>query len=83
MVSLHLLEGSEEDGRGEERCAHITDLVETYGRMSETGKSDEDDGQDHDDDDEDEDDGNGEAEKRGVGWVASKGGVVCYGCGWW
>ncbi|CAM9621337.1 unnamed protein product [Scytosiphon promiscuus] len=57
MVSLHLLEGSEEDGRGEERCEHITDLVETYGRMSGNGKgSGEDDEDDEDDDEEDRND---------------------------
>ncbi len=56
MVSLHLLEGSKEDGRGEERCRHITDLVETYGRMSMSGSGtggDEDDDEEEEDDDED------------------------------
>lgn len=53
MVSLHFLEGSEDDGRRQERCQHITDLVETYGRMSGTVTGE-------DGDDEDSDDENGE-----------------------
>lgn len=58
MVSLHLLEGSDEDGRGEERCQHITDLVETYGRMAgDGGKGSE---EEDADDDEDDEDRNGE-----------------------
>lgn len=47
MVSLHLMDGSREDGRGEERCQHILDIVETYGRMSGT-KMDQGDGNDED-----------------------------------
>lgn len=57
MVSLHLLDGSSDDGRGEERCQHILDLVETYGRMSGSGTGDE---QEDGDDDEDEDSDDGE-----------------------
>lgn len=53
MVSLHLLEGSKGDSRGGERCQHISDLVETYGRISGTGD---------DDDDDDDEDGTGERE---------------------
>ncbi|CAM9680248.1 unnamed protein product [Laminaria digitata] len=51
MVSLHLLDGSKGDNRGGERCQHILDLVETYGRISGTGAGDDDD----DDEEEDED----------------------------
>eukprot|EP00903_Cladosiphon_okamuranus_P021832 g20075.t1 len=58
MVSLHLLEGSKEDDRGEERCQHITDLVETYGRMSGSGTGGDDEADD-DDDEEEEDDEDG------------------------
>lgn len=57
MVSLHLLDGSSDDGRGEERCQHILDLVETYGRMSGSGTGDEQEDADDDEDDEDSDDG--------------------------
>lgn len=53
MVSLHLLDGSMDDCRGEERCQHILDLVETYGRMSGSAE-----GQDSDDE-EDEDTSDG------------------------
>ncbi|CAM9169353.1 unnamed protein product [Ectocarpus sp. 12 AP-2014] len=53
MVSLHMLEGSNEGARGREmeRSQHITDLVETYGRMSGSAK----DVEDGDDDEEEED----------------------------
>ena len=57
MVSLHLLEGSKGDSRGGERCQHILDLVETYGRISGTGT-----GGDDDDDDDDDEDSAGERE---------------------
>lgn len=53
MVSLHLLEGSKGDDRGDERCQHIMDIVETYGRMSGPGQ----DGEEEQDDDDDEHDG--------------------------
>lgn len=56
MVALHLLDGSREEGRGEERCQHILDIVETYARISGTGKG----GDGDDDDDSDDDDGDGE-----------------------
>ncbi|CAM9220010.1 unnamed protein product, partial [Sphacelaria rigidula] len=56
MVALHLLDGSREEGRGEERCQHILDIVETYARISGTGKGGDGDGGD-DDDDSDDDDG--------------------------
>lgn len=57
MVSLHMLEGSQEGARGAERHGHITDLVETYGRMSGSIEGEED-----DDDDEEEGDRDGEGE---------------------
>lgn len=60
MVSLHLLEGSKEDGRGEERCQHITDLVETYGRMSGSGKNAEEEQEEDDEEEDDDDDKSGE-----------------------
>ena len=56
MVSLHLLEGSKGDSRGGERCQHIFDLVETYGRISGTGAGGD------DDDEDEEEDGTGESE---------------------
>lgn len=42
VVTLHLLDGWEQDGRSEERCRHVLDIVETYGRMC-GGKSGDDD----------------------------------------
>ena len=48
MVSLHFLEGSKGDDRGQERCQHIFDLVETYGRMSGSGDGGENDEKDED-----------------------------------
>lgn len=57
MVALHLLDGSSGEDRGEERCQHVLDIVETYGRMSATkGKG----GGDATDDNQDDDDGDGE-----------------------
>lgn len=55
MVSLHLLDGSKGDSRGGERCQHIFDLVETYGRISGKGEGGDDMGDDDDDDEEDKD----------------------------
>lgn len=48
MVSLHFLEGSKGGDRGQERCQHIYDLVETYGRMSGSGDRGESDEKDED-----------------------------------
>lgn len=50
MVSLDFLEGSKGGDRGQDRCQHIYDLVETYGRMSGSG----------DEGDNDEEENNGE-----------------------
>ncbi|CAN0319638.1 unnamed protein product, partial [Ectocarpus fasciculatus] len=56
MVSLHMLEGSQEGARGAERHGHITDLVETYGRMSGSIEGEEDDDDDEEEGDRDEPD---------------------------
>ncbi|CAN0178962.1 unnamed protein product [Ectocarpus sp. 6 AP-2014] len=58
MVSLHMLEGSKEEARGREmeRSQHITDLVETYGRMSGSAKDEEDGDDDEEEEDRDEPD---------------------------
>lgn len=57
IVALHLLDGSTADGRGEERCQHILDIVETYARISGSGK-----GGDDNDDDGSNDDVDGEGD---------------------
>lgn len=60
MVSLQLLDGSREEGRSQERCQHMLDIVETYGRMSGTkGKGDGIGDDDEEDDDQNDEDGDG------------------------
>lgn len=73
MVSLHLLEESKDDGRGEERCQHILDLVETYGRMSGPGKGEDEEDDEEDGEDEDEDGSNGVCRPRLVVTVFTRG----------